>query len=175
MIFSCYRPFSLFAIASVSIGGDRITDGHASGPVFVMETRVGRGRPRNPTYIVLCTAQMHSNFVSSELYPYKGLCDKFLFPTLTITIIGIPSCSGLIVNSFIVTHSLRRGIKSKIFTTPARAPCALLGLRRTIPPKRPSDTRSLLELPFFEILVREPGTRAITQFCGHLPDQRVGS
>jgi len=72
MIFSCYRPFSLFAIASLSIGGDRITDGHASGPAFVMEiivgleNGIGPGAAGNPTYIVLCTAQMHSNFLNKQ-------------------------------------------------------------------------------------------------------------
>lgn len=92
-IFECYEPFRLPLIAPGKISGEITSDGHANGPAGVMETVVeiknefGSGQTDPEIQFISYFLQMcNSQFRSG---PHKESFQKYLCPTLGITIIGI--------------------------------------------------------------------------------------
>jgi hypothetical protein len=92
-IFECYEPFSLPLITPSKIAGERMSDGHANGPAEVMETVVeiksefGSGQTDPEIQSTSYFLQMYYAHIRDG--PYKESFQKYLCPTLAVTIIGI--------------------------------------------------------------------------------------
>ena len=114
--FRCYHPFSLPSLDAAVVAGKRTSDRHAIGPAQLMETIVefknefGSGQTDPEIQTTSYYLQMFLRLVKVG-GPYKNYFEKYLCPTLVITIIGIKmrfrhlACSHILIFRFV--HRIR--------------------------------------------------------------------